>query len=287
MNLKLSRSDHRVLRLRDLELDLSKKTIVMGILNVTPDSFSDGGLFFDKEKAIAQGLQMAAEGADIIDIGGESTRPGARAIPAEEELERVIPIIEALVFMMKTPISIDTNKPEVAKAAAAAGASMINNIMGTPLSGAMAETAARTGLPIVLMHIQGSPRDMHDNPVYDDLMAEITEQLEESIAIAEGSGVAPEKIIIDPGIGFGKTAAHNMEILKRLGELRALNKPILIGPSRKAFIGAALGIKDPSERVFGTAAAVAIGISNGASIIRVHDVKEMSQVSRLADSILK
>lgn len=264
-----------------------KKTQLMGVLNVTPDSFSDGGLFFDKDRAIKRALEIVEEGADIIDIGGESTRPGSEPISIEQELSRIIPVIEELTSRINIPISIDTTKPEVAKEAIEAGASMINNIMGTPLDKKMAAVSAELDVPIVLMHIKGNPRTMQIDPVYKDLIGELISALRESIVVAEGCGVDSKKIIIDPGIGFGKTAQHNLEILRRLREFKILGKPILVGPSRKSFIGKVLGIDDPSRRLMGTAAAAAIAIANGADIIRVHDIKEMVQVAALADGICK
>lgn len=284
MSLKISQPSN-ILSFKGYELDFSKYTCLMGILNITPDSFSDGGLFFDKDKAVKRGIEIEAEGANIVDIGGESTRPGSLPVPVEEELRRVIPVIEALAPRIKIPISVDTRKPEVAREAIKAGASMINNIMGANLDREMAVAAAEFDVPIVLMHIKGDPRTMQKNPVYDDVIGEIISALRESIMLAEGCGVNPEKIIIDPGIGFGKTTAHNLEILRRLKELKELGKPILVGPSRKSFLGNVLDIKDPDARLMGTAAAVALAIANGADIIRVHDVKEMAQVGVLADEV--
>lgn len=259
----------------------------MAILNVTPDSFSDGGRFFDKAKAVEKASRMAEEGADIIDVGGESTRPGSEPVSEQEELDRVIPVIRAAASRVKVPISIDTSKPRVAREAVKAGASIINDIMGTPVDKNMALAAAELGATIILMHIKGEPRNMQKNPSYKDVMSEISDDLKKSIAVCEECGVAPGKIIIDPGIGFGKTAKHNIEIIRRLRELKALKKPILIGPSRKAFIGEVLGVKVPGERLMGTAAAVAASIINGADIVRAHDTKEISQVCRLIDAIYK
>jgi len=263
------------------------KTYLMAVLNVTPDSFSDGGMFFDKAKAVERAVEMALEGADIIDVGGESTRPGSEPISMQEELDRVIPVIQAAASRLDIPISIDTSKPEVAREALKAGASIINNVMGTPVDKNMALAAAELGAPIVLMHIKGEPGNMQKNPSYKDAMSEISAELKTAIAVCEECGVDPKKIIIDPGIGFGKTAKHNIEIIRRLRELKALNKPILIGPSRKSFIGELLGIKVPGERLMGTAAAIAASIINGADIVRAHDVKEISQVCRLIDAIFK
>ena len=286
MSLKTSQPD-KTLSFKNFEFDFSKKIYIMGVLNITPDSFSDGGMFFDKDRAVGRALQMARDGADIIDIGGESTRPGSNPVGAEEELKRVIPVIEALAVELNIPISIDTHKPEVAREAVRRGASIINNIMGSDLDRGMAAVAAEFDVPIVLMHIKGEPRTMQANPVYDDLIGEIISALLGSIAVARECGVDAEKIIIDPGIGFGKTARHNLEIIKRLKELKILGRPILIGPSRKAFIGKVLGIDSPAERLMGTAAAVAISAANGADIVRVHDVKEMAEVVRLTEAIYR
>jgi len=268
-------------------LTISKKTLLMGVLNVTPDSFSDGGLFLGETRAVEWALRMAQDGADIIDVGGESTRPGSAYISIDEELERVIPVIRELSPRLNIPISVDTSKSEVARQAIEAGAGIINNIMGTPLDRNMAAVAAEFDIPLILMHIKGKPNTMQKNPVYADLMGEIISALRDSIAVAEAAGVKAEKIIIDPGLGFGKTVSHNIEILKRLRELKALGKPILVGPSRKAFIGAILGVDNPRERLMGTAAAVAASIANGADIVRVHDVKEMAELCKVADKILK
>ena len=266
-------------------LDFSRKTAVMGILNVTPDSFSDGSLFLDRESAVEHALQMVEDGADIIDIGGESTRPGSEAVGLEEELRRVVSVIEALALKVRVPISIDTYKSSVARRAIDAGASMVNDISGLRFDPDMARTAAAAGVPVILMHIKGTPRDMQKDPVYSDLMNEVVEYLRRSMSIAGDAGIDRSRIVIDPGIGFGKTAEHNLQILKNLSELETLGSPILAGVSRKAFIGRILADAGPSERLEGTAAAVAIAVMNGANIIRVHDVKEMAKVVRIADAI--
>lgn len=260
-------------------------TKVMGILNVTQDSFSDGGLYFDKSSAINRANQMVDEGADIIDIGGESTRPGSEPVSAEEELRRTIPVIEALSKKITVPISIDTYKSEVAKSAIEAGASMVNDISGLRFDPKMPEIIAHYNVPVVIMHIKGTPKDMQQNPVYEALIPEIIEYLRDSISIAKKAGISDDKIIIDPGLGFGKTFEHNLEIICNLREFTLLKKPILIGPSRKAFIGNILGDVPVTERLEGTAAAVAISIMNGANIVRVHDVREMVKVARVADAI--
>ena len=269
----------------NFSLDFSEKTYVIGILNVTPDSFSDGGLHLDKSAAIRRALQMLEEGADIIDIGGESTRPGSGPVAVEEELRRTIPVIEALAKKIAIPLSIDTRKSEVAKMALDAGASIVNDISGLRFDPQMAKVVSDQKVPVVIMHIKGAPRDMQKNPVYEALMPEIMDYLRGGIRLALESGIAEDRIIIDPGIGFGKTSEHNLEIIHNLYELTLLEKPLLIGPSRKAFTGRVLGDVPPEERIEGTAAAVAISIMNGANMVRVHDVKEMVKVARVADAI--
>lgn len=269
----------------NFSLDFSQKTHIMGVLNVTPDSFSDGSLYFDKSSAIKQALQMVEDGADIIDIGGESTRPGSEPLPLEEELRRTIPVIEALAREITIPISIDTYKSKVAKRALDAGAFMVNDISGLRFDPEMPKIVSQYKVPVVIMHIKGPPRDMQKNPVYEALIPEIMNYLREGIRIALESGISENKIIIDPGIGFGKTFEHNTEIIHNLHEFTLLEKPILIGPSRKAFIGKILGDVPAGKRLEGTAAAVAISIMNDANIIRVHDVKEMVKVEKVADAI--
>ena len=264
---------------------ISSRTLVMGILNTTPDSFSDGGLFQVHEAAVARGLAMIEEGADIIDIGGESTRPGSDPVSVEEELERVIPVIEELHRTTDTPISIDTSKARVADEACKAGAAMINDITGLRGDADMAAVAARHGVPVVIMHIKGTPRDMQREPYYESLIEEICAFLREGAELAMAAGVKRENIILDPGIGFGKTLAHNLEILARLGEIRAMEYPLLVGPSRKSFIGTLTGGLPPEQRVEGTAAAITACILNGADIVRVHDVREMARVAQVADAI--
>jgi dihydropteroate synthase len=269
----------------DYSLDFSKKTYIMGVLNVTPDSFSESGLYFDKAEAIKRAIQMVEDGADIIDIGGESTRPGSEPVTIEEELRRTIPVIESLAKEIKIPISIDTYKSEVAKNALDAGASMVNDISGLRFDPKMPGVISKYKVPVVVMHIKGRPKDMQQNPVYEALIPEIMDYLREGIRISMKSGIPEDKIIIDPGIGFGKTFNHNLEIINNLREFTLLEKPILIGPSRKAFIGKILGDVPVTERREGTASAVAISIINGANIIRVHDVKEMVSVAKIADAI--
>jgi len=270
---------------RNYSLDFSKKTYVMGILNVTPDSFSDSGLYFDKSDAIKRAIQMVEEGADIIDIGGESTRPGSESITIDEELRRTIPVIEALLKNIRIPISIDTYKSEVARVALAAGASMVNDISGLRFDPIMSEIVSEYKIPVVIMHIKGKPKDMQENPVYEALIPEIMDYLRKGMIIARKAGISEDLIIIDPGLGFGKTYEHNLEIINSLQEFTAFKKPILIGPSRKAFIGSILGDVPVLERIEGTAAAVAICIMHGANIIRAHDVKEMVKVVKVAAAI--
>jgi len=257
----------------------------MGILNVTPDSFSDGGKFFSKDHAVKQALGMEEEGADIIDIGGESTRPGAEKISVKEEIKRIVPVIGALATKTNIPISVDTYKSEVAKAALSAGASMVNDISGLRFDKKMSRVVAENRVPVVIMHIKGTPRNMQKAPAYTALVPEIMDYLREGIELARNAGVPDDKIIIDPGIGFGKTVGHNLELIKRLNEFAGFEKPVLLGPSRKSFIGKILGDLPVEERLEGTAAAIAVGIFNGANIIRVHDVKEMAQVAKVADAI--
>ncbi|HHN63936.1 MAG TPA: dihydropteroate synthase [Nitrospirae bacterium] len=257
----------------------------MGILNVTPDSFSDGGTYFSRASAIDRALQMADEGADIIDIGGESTRPGAEPVSLEEELDRTIPVITELARKLSIPISIDTYKAEVARRALEAGASIVNDISGLRFDPKMAETIAAYDAAVVIMHIKGTPKDMQVNPHYDDLFGEIISYLKEGIEMARSSGIDEEGMIVDPGIGFGKRPEHNLLIINQLKRFTVLDKPILMGVSRKSFIGIALDNAPPQERLEGTAAAVALSVYNGAHIVRVHDVKEMVRVVRVVDAI--
>ncbi len=266
-------------------LNFSEKTYLMGILNVTPDSFSDGGLYLAPERALDRALEMVDEGADIIDIGGESTRPGAESVSLEEELRRTIPIIEKLSHRLNVPISIDTYKAEVARQAIEAGASIVNDISALRFDPEMVSVVAGHDVGVVLMHIKGTPRDMQKDPRYDDLLGEIKSYLSESIELARKHGIAPERIMVDPGIGFGKRFEDNLRIIGNLPFLKDLGYPILVGPSRKSFIGHILDGLPPAERVEGTASAVAISVLNGANIVRVHDVKEMVRVVRVADAI--
>jgi len=265
---------------------LGAKTQVMGILNVTPDSFSDGGIFFSAEKAIEHGLKMAGGGADIIDIGGESTRPGSAAVSADVELKRVIPVIEGLVKKIKIPVSIDTKKSRVARLAVEAGAEIVNDVSALNSDRNMAKTVGETGAALILMHMRGMPENMQKgNLAYDDLMGEIASSLKESSQKAIKAGVAKDRIVIDPGICFGKTPEDNYKILRNLSELKALGMPVMIGTSRKSFIGKVVG-GDPAERMEGTAATVTAAIMNGCHIIRVHDVAVMKKVAAVADAIV-
>ncbi|MEW6116090.1 MAG: dihydropteroate synthase [Nitrospirota bacterium] len=266
-------------------LDFSNRTYIMGVLNITPDSFSDGGLFFDREKAVEHAYKLIQDGADILDIGGESTRPGSDPVPLEEEINRTIPVIQAIAKEINVPISIDTYKAEVARRALDAGASMVNDISGLRFDPEMPKVAAAYGVPVVVMHIKGTPKSMQQNPVYEALIPEVMDYLRGSIQIAREHNIAEDKILIDPGIGFGKTFQHNLEIICNLREFTQLGKPIVMGVSRKAFIGKILGDVPATERLEGTAAAVAISIFNGAHIVRVHDVKEMVRVAKVADAV--
>jgi len=253
---------------------------------VTPDSFSDGGRFLKIEDAVRCGIKMAEEGADIIDVGGESTRPGSDPLEIEEELSRVIPVIKALSKEIDIPISIDTYKSEVAQKALEAGAEMINDISALRFDPKMKEVVAEYQVPVVLMHIKGTPKNMQENPYYDDVIKEIIEYLKESIKMATDAGVQEGNIIIDPGIGFGKRLEDNLSILKNLKKFSILNCPILVGPSRKSFIGKILDLP-AEERLEGSLAALAIAIMNGANIVRVHDVKESKRMAGIADAILR
>lgn len=257
----------------------------MGILNVTPDSFSDGGLHFDRDTAVDRGLRMIDEGADIIDVGGESSRPGSEPISAEEELRRTIPVIEALSRRTTLPISIDTTKADVALRAVEAGASLINDISGMRFDPEMPVVASRTRVPVVIMHIKGKPKDMQETPHYDALIPEITDYFRIGIRLAKKFGISEDLIILDPGIGFGKTFDHNLEILNRLDSFASFNRPIMVGPSRKAFLGKILDSAPPGDRLEGTAAAVAVAVMKGANIVRVHDVREMAKVVKVVDAI--
>ena len=265
-------------------IDMSRRTAVMGIVNVTPDSFSDGGRYFDAARAVAHGEQMAHEGADVIDVGGESTRPGARPVPAEEEIERVIPVIRGLRRKISIPISIDTMKSRVARAALDEGADLVNDISALSFDPAMASLVAAEKAPVVLMHMQGTPRTMQQSPTYGDVVEEVKAFLQQRIQFSIDAGVESERIIIDPGIGFGKNLEHNLALLRGLSALTALGRPVLAGISRKTFIGKLLDA-GPEERLEGSLAAAVAAALAGANIIRVHDVKEAVRAVRIADAI--
>ena len=259
-------------------------TLIMGILNVTTDSFSDGGLFFDMGIAINHALEMEAAGADIIDIGGESTRPGAEPVLLEDELNRVIPVIEAIRSESDVCVSIDTYKADVAEKAITAGANIVNDISGLQFDESMANVVKNNNVPVVIMHIKGTPREMQKDPHYDDLMQEIVAYFQERVEFCRQRGIKKGNIILDPGIGFGKRSQDNFELLRELKQIADLGYPVLSGPSRKSFIGLTLDLP-VDERVEGTAAAVPASILNGAKIVRVHDVQEMKRVVTIADNI--
>ena len=272
------------IRCRKRTLTLGKRTLLMGVLNVTPDSFSDGGLFFDKEKAISHGLRLVEEGADIIDIGGESTKPGSKPLELEEELRRVIPVIKSISAEVDVPISIDTYKSTVAQKAIEAGAEIINDISGLNFDPSLAKVASKEDTPLVLMHIRGTPETMQKNVHYDSLFSEILQYLKDSIQRAESAGLDPRQIIVDPGIGFGKTVEDNLLIIKNLHEFRILGKPILLGTSRKSFIGKILNA-EVGERMEGTLSSITVGVLNGANIIRCHDALQAKRAIAVADAI--
>lgn len=259
-------------------------TQLMGVVNVTPDSFSDGGLFLDPEAAIAHGRELAEDGAEILDVGGESTRPGAEEVAVEEELRRVVPVVEGLRDL-DARISVDTSKAPVAAAALDAGAEIVNDVTALRGDPEMAALCAERDCGVVLMHMLGSPRTMQDNPRYDDVVAEVKAFLAERLEAAVAAGIPEERIWLDPGIGFGKTLAHNTELLRRLGELRELGRPLVVGASRKSFIGHLDG-SPASERLGGTVASSLLAALNGAEVLRVHDVAEMRQALALATAIL-
>lgn len=263
---------------------LGERPLIMGVLNITPDSFSDGGRYMDPEKALEHGHYMAESGADILDIGGESSRPGAESVPAEEEIKRVIPIIKKLAKKTKLPISVDTVKSEVAERAFDAGASVLNDISALRADEKMAELAAKSEAYVILMHMRGTPSDMQDDTRYADLIGEISGFLSDAASRASEKGIVKEKIIIDPGIGFGKSVEGNFIILKNLDKFLKLGYPLLIGASRKSFIGKTLGI-DVDERVEGSVAAACYAILNGADIVRVHDVAETRRALTIIEKI--
>ncbi len=259
-------------------------TLIMGILNVTPDSFSDGGMYYDVTQAIEFALQMAEEGADIIDVGGESTRPGAKTVELQKECDRILPVIEGIRTKSDILISIDTYKSEVARQSIATGAGMVNDISGMTFDPNMVDIIKESGLPVVIMHIKGTPKNMQKNPYYEDLMQELTEYFEERKKFARAKGILDQQIIFDPGIGFGKRPQDNFQLLRELKKIVDMGFPVLIGPSKKSFIGLTLNLP-VDQRLEGTAAAVTTGILKGARIVRVHDVKEMKRVALITDAI--
>ena len=271
-------------------LALGPRTLLMGVLNVTPDSFSDGGKFLDPQSAIEHALEMERAGADLLDIGGESTRPGSTATPAETELARILPVLEGLRGVLKIPIAVDTRKSHVAEAAISAGAQIVNDISGLRFDPRIAEVAQRRGVPLILMHMRGEPATMQKGPFARAVMKDVTQGLRASIGKARAAGVSKSQIIVDPGIGFGKSFEQNYELLRKLPELAKLGYPLLVGTSRKGFLGATLArnVKPapPEERLWATAATVTASILGGAHIVRVHDVAEMAQVARVADCLL-
>jgi dihydropteroate synthase len=266
-------------------LHLGARTLLMGILNVTPDSFADGGLHFDVNRAVEAGLRMVDDGADIIDVGGESTRPGAARLDEGEEMRRVLPVIERLAARVKHPISIDTYKASVARAAIGAGATIVNDISGLQYDHNLAGVVAETGAAVVLMHTRGRSDEMYALAKYEDVAAEVTRELSEAIGRATRAGVRAESIIVDPGLGFAKKAVHSIDVLAHLDTVAQLGRPILSGPSRKSFLKYALGEREPSEREWGTAAAVAASVLLGAHIVRVHGIKAMADVVKVADLV--
>jgi dihydropteroate synthase len=284
--LRSGEREEYTLKWYNYSLKLGHKTNIMGVLNVTPDSFADGGLFLQPDKAIEHGLALARDGADIIDVGGESTRPYSEEVSAQEEIDRVLPVIEGLKCELDIPISIDTFKAETARQALNAGASIINDISALNFDPEMISVAAKAGVPVVLMHIKGTPAQMQENPTYDDLIPEVISFLEDAIDRAVKGGINKDLIIVDPGIGFGKTFDHNLELIKELDRFRSLKKPIILGSSRKAFIGHLLN-KEPQKRDTGTMATVSAGVLNGAHMVRVHNVKKTVDTIKVVDAILR
>ena len=279
------------LRLRSRTLMLGERTLVMGVLNVTPDSFSDGGAYFDTETAVARGLEIEKDGADLLDIGGESTRPGAGPISSEEELRRILPVIQVLRGKLRVPISVDTQRADVAEAALAAGAEIVNDVSGLRADARLGEVARRARAPLILMHMRGTPQTMQRGPFARDVIRDVQAGLRKAVARARRAGLAKGQLLVDPGIGFGKTFEQNFEILARLPEFARVGLPIVIGTSRKAFLGKALAelggeVVPPGERLPGTAATVTAAILGGAHIVRVHDVAEMVRVARVADRVV-
>ena len=277
-----------VWRCRDHEFPLGERTLVMGIVNVTPDSFSDGGLHAGADDAVAHGLRLAAEGADILDIGGESTRPGSDPVAVDEELERVVPVVAGLreAAPAGVALSVDTRRPQVARAAIDAGASIVNDVTAAA-DPAMFEVARVTGAGLVLMHMLGEPKTMQVDPTYDDVVAEVLDFLARRLGAAVAAGLQRDRLCVDPGIGFGKNLAHNLALLHDIEAFEQLRVPVLDGASRKRFIGQLTGVDDPAERVEGTAGAVAWCAAHGVDVVRVHDVLQMARVIRVVDAIAR
>ncbi len=277
------------LKLASRTMILGERTLVMGVLNVTPDSFSDGGKYLDVQRAIEHALAMEQAGADMLDIGGESTRPGSQETSASEELDRILPVLEELRGRLKIPVSVDTRRSTVAELAICAGAQIINDVSGMRNDTRMGLVAAKHGVPLILMHMRGEPRTMQRGPFVRDVIKDVARGLRDSVAMARKAGVAKAQIILDPGIGFGKSYAQNYELIEKLPQLAALGYPLLVGTSRKGFLGATLARDGkpapPEERIWGTAATVTATILNGAHIVRVHDVAAMVQVARVADCV--
>src|ERR1700733_1209249 len=275
------------LRLPSRTLVLGERTLVMGVLNVTPDSFSDGGLYFDSAAAVARALEMERAGADMIDVGGESTRPGADGISASDEIRRILPVLDKLRGRLKIPISIDTSKAEVAEAATKQGAEIINDVTALRSDPRLAQVAARQKVPIILMHMRGNPRTMQKRPFARDVMRDVSVGLRRAVGIARRAGIPKAQVVLDPGIGFGKSAAQNYELLQKLPELARLGHALLVGTSRKSFLAKVPGAAQDADRIWGTAATVAASILGGAHIVRVHDVAEMVEVARVTDAVLR
>jgi dihydropteroate synthase len=277
----------RIWRCRDRTLTLGERTLVMGVVNVTPDSFSDGGLFLGADDAVRHGARLVDEGADLLDVGGESTRPGAEPVDVEEELRRVIPVIEGLAKAVpQTPVSVDTRKPEVARAALDAGARIVNDVTAAR-DGTMFEAVGASDAGIVLMHMLGEPRTMQDDPRYDDVVAEVHEYLRERIEAAVFAGIPEERVCIDPGIGFGKNVEHNLSLIRSIPALRTLGAAVLVGASRKRFVGTLTGTQEPSERLEGSLAAAVLAASLGADLVRVHDVAATVRALKVADAVVR
>ncbi|MDP8255982.1 MAG: dihydropteroate synthase [Candidatus Alcyoniella australis] len=278
-----SNSCHRW-KARGFDLDLEQRVAIMGVVNVTPDSFSDGGRYHDADRAVEHGIELVAHGAQIVDVGGESTRPGADPVSVEQQIERVVPVIRRLRGEIDALISVDTSRAAVAQAAIDAGAVIVNDISALSADPQMADTVARNGAGLVLMHMRGEPRNMQHDPVYDDVVSEVIEYLEAAKARALAAGIQPTALAVDPGIGFGKTVGHNLSLLKHLARIARAGRPVLIGASRKAFIGVLSGA-EVDQRLMGTAASVTAAILAGARVVRIHDVGELRQTVQLAEAI--